>query len=173
VGFQYLREETNPQGMTIIQKLLGKKKKKTLPTRCPITKEPIEEGYGYLLTTSQVVTSRKYWDLVMTEPETLSYTVSHFNNKASGTQMRSLIFEKYSSINNPWIVSDSCINLFEVDRSKAREQAQKWWDAAGNFLPENGGTALDTLNPGEYKTWRDYAILEAGRARMALSTGRT
>jgi hypothetical protein len=45
--------------MTLIDKLLGKKKS-MLKARCPITREPIETGYGYLLTTAQVITSKKY-----------------------------------------------------------------------------------------------------------------
>ena len=99
--------------------LFGKKKKE-LKASCPITKEPIERGFGYMLTTAQIISSQKYWDMVMTEPETLSYTVSHFNNQASGTQMRSMIFEKYAGISKPWIVSDSIIGYFDVDRATAR-----------------------------------------------------
>ena len=102
--------------MTFIEKILGKNKKPALKARCPITKESIENGYGYLLTTAQIVSSKKYWDMIMTEPETMSYTVSHFKNQESGTHMRNLIFEKYSSVNKAWMVSDSCIQLFEVDK---------------------------------------------------------
>ena len=120
--------------MAFFDKLLGKKKPE-LKARCPITKEPIESGFGYLLTTAQVVTSKKYWDMVMTEPETMSYTVSHFKNEPTGTQMRSMIFEKYSAIAKAWMVSDSCINLFEtVDKKQAREMAKKWWENGGKLL---------------------------------------
>jgi hypothetical protein len=153
--------------MTLIDKLLGKKKK-NLKARCPITREPIESGYGYMLTTTQVVSSKKYWDLVMTEPETISYTVSHFKNQVDGTHMRSLIFEKYSSVEKPWMISDSCINLFEVDKATAREYAKKWWESNGNFIPVETGPASDHLDPDHFKTWRDYAILEAGRNRVSL-----
>ena len=153
--------------MTFIDKILGKKKKE-LKARCPITKESIEAGYGYMLTTSQVVASKKYWDMVMTEPETMSYTVSHFKNQESGTQMRSLIFEKHSSVDKPWMVSDSCINLFEVDKANAREYARKWWQTEGNFSPIDAGTALEKLDPASYQTLKDYAVLEAGRNRVIL-----
>jgi len=153
--------------MTFIDKILGKKKKE-LKARCPITKESIEAGYGYMLTTSQVVASKKYWDMVMTEPETMSYTVSHFKNQESGTQMRSLIFEKHSSVDKPWMVSDSCINLFEVDKASAREYARKWWDTEGNFSPIDAGTAIEKLDPTSYQTLKDYAVLEAGRNRVIL-----
>lgn len=153
--------------MTFIDKILGKKKKE-LKARCPITKESIEEGYGYMLTTSQVVASKKYWDMVMTEPETMSYTVSHFKNQESGTQMRSLIFEKHSSVDKAWMVSDSCINLFEVDKANARANARKWWESEGNFSPTEAGTALEKLDPHSYQTLKDYAVLEAGRNRVIL-----
>lgn len=155
--------------MAFLDKLLGKKKKTTLKAKCPITKEPIEEGFGFMLTTAQVVTSKKYWDMVMTEPETMSYTVSHFKNQSSGTQMRNMIFEKYSSVEKPWMISDSCINLFEqVDKSSARENAKKWWANEGNFNPENSGPATIALDPKTYQDLKDYAVLEAGRSRIVL-----
>jgi hypothetical protein len=154
--------------MAFLEKLLGKKKPE-LKARCPITKEQIESGFGYLLTTAQVIASRKYWDMIMTEPETLSYSVSHFKNQESGTKMRSLIFEKYSSVEKPWIISDSCINLFEnIDKSSAKENAKKWWASAGSFMPDNTGPALQALEPQLYQTLRDYAVLEAGRSKVAL-----
>jgi len=154
--------------MAFFDKILGKKKPE-LKARCPITRESIESGYGYLLTTSQVVASRKYWDMIMTEPETLSYTVSHFKNVSSGTQMRSMIFEKYSSIEKPWMISDSCINLFEeVDKKAARENAKKWWENAGQFTPDKSGPAIVSLDPQSYQGFKDYAVLEAGRSRIVL-----
>jgi hypothetical protein len=154
--------------MAFLERLLGKKKP-ALKARCPITKEQIEKGFGYLLTTAQVITSKKYWDMIMTEPETLSYSVSHFRNQQSGTHMRSLIFEKYSSIERPWMISDSCINLFEhIDRQSAKEQAKKWWETNGNFQPDNAGPALEALDPSIYQRLKDYAVLEAGRNRIQL-----
>jgi hypothetical protein len=152
--------------MAFLDKIFGKKKPE-LKARCPITKEPIENGYGYLLTTAQVVASRKYWDMVMTEPETMSYTLSHFQNQPSGTQMRSMIFEKYSAVSKPWMVSDSCINLFEgVDRKEARENARKWWDNNGQFEPQNSGPAADSLDSSSFRNLKEYAIQEAGRSRL-------
>jgi len=154
--------------MSFFDKLIGKKKP-ALKARCTITKEPIESGYGYLLTTSQVVSSPKYWDMIMTEPETMSYTVSHFRNQPSGTQMRHMIFEKYSGIEKPWMISDSCINLFEsVDRSQARENAKRWWENAGNYTPENSGPAAIALDAQHFQQCKDYAVLEAGRNRIVL-----
>ena len=154
--------------MAFFDNLLGKKKP-TVKAKCPITKEQIETGFGYLLTTSDVVASKKYWDMVMTEPETISYSVSHFKNLSSGTQMRNMIFEKYSGIETPWMISDSCINLFEnIDKQTARENAKKWWAAEGKFNPENTGPAVKTLEANVFQNWKDYAVLEAGRSRVVL-----
>lgn len=147
--------------MALLDTIFGKKKKE-FRASCPITKEPLEKGFGYLLTTEQVVASKKYWDLIMTEPETLSYTVSHFKNQATGTQMRSMIFEKYASIQKPWIVSDSVINYFDVDKSTAKENAKKWWELEGNYAPSNG----HPMDPSAFQTWKNYAILEAGRDKV-------
>jgi hypothetical protein len=153
--------------MALLDTLFGKKKKE-FRASCQITKEPIEKGFGYLLTTAQVVSSKKYWDMIMTEPETMSYTQFHFKNQSSGTQMRSMIFEKYAAIAKPWIVSDSIINYFEVDKNEARENARKWWEMDGNFAPSNIGPASQVLEEPLYTRFREYAILEAGRERVRL-----
>jgi hypothetical protein len=153
--------------MALLDSLFGKKKKE-FKAACQITKEPIERNFGYLLTTAQVVTSKKYWDMIMTEPETLSYTVSHFKNQASGTQMRTMIFEKYATIAKAWIISDSIISYFDVDKTSARENAKKWWESEGAFIPENIGPAAQTLEATEYTQLKDYAILEAGRSRVKV-----
>lgn len=151
--------------MALLDSIFGKKKKE-FRASCKITKEPLEKGFGYLLTTSQIVASKKYWDMIMTEPETLSYTVSHFKNQASGTQMRSMIFEKYASVDKPWIVSDSIINYFDVDKGAAKEGAKRWWELEGNYAPNNAGPANSTLDPQSFQTWKNYAILEAGREKV-------
>ncbi len=153
--------------MALFDSLFGKKKKE-FKAQCQITKEPIEKGYGYLLTTAQIVASEKYWDMIMTEPETMSYTLSHFKNQSSGTQMRSMIFEKYATVEKAWIVSDSIINYFEVDKSEARENAKKWWEAEGDFTPSDIGAAAKVLDKSIFTKFKEYAILEAGRERVAL-----
>ena len=144
--------------------LFGKKKKE-FKAFCNITREPLESGFGYLLTTAQVISSKKYWDLVMTEPETLSYTISHFNNQPNGTQMRNMIFEKYASVAKPWMVSDSVINYFEVDKNEARSNAKKWWESEGAFVPETAGPASQKLDNSAFNSFKDYAVLEAGRGK--------
>jgi hypothetical protein len=153
--------------MALMDALFGKKKKE-FKASCQITKEPIEKGFGYLLTTAQVVSSKKYWDFVMTEPETMSYTISHFKNQPSGTQMRNMIFEKYATVAKPWIISDSVINYFEVDKSSAKDDAKKWWETEGNFTPQQTGPAVQNLEPSSFSVAREYAIQEAGRSKVKI-----
>lgn len=153
--------------MSFINKLFGKKKP-TFKATCDISKEPIEKGFGYLLTTSEVVTSKKFWDNVMTEPETMSYTISHFKNKDNtATQMRSMIFDKHSTVEKPWMVSDSYIHLFDIDKKDAREKANQWWEHEGDFTPSNCGSASEMMADDEYESIKRYAIMEAGRERVA------
>lgn len=155
--------------MAFFDKLLGKNKKKELKAKCRITKENIEHGFGYMLTTSQIVSSKKFWDMVMTEPETLSYTVSHFKNQQSGTQMRSLIFEKHSSVDKAWMISDSCINLFDVDKAEARADAKRWWESEGLYTPSEAGKAEEKMESSIFNALKEYAVLEAGRNRVAAA----
>ncbi|MDH5400418.1 MAG: hypothetical protein OEX02_19850 [Cyclobacteriaceae bacterium] len=152
--------------MSVLEKIFGKKKKE-FKAFCNVSREPVEKGYGFLLTTAQVVASRAYWDKVMTEPDTMSYTINHFkNNDAMATQIRNMIFEKYSGIEKPWIISDSCIHWFDVDKNKARQHAESWWASEGDYTPENAGTAGNTLKNDEFDEIRHYAVMEAGRERV-------
>jgi hypothetical protein len=83
--------------------------------------------------------------------------------------MRNMIFEKYSTIDKPWMISDSCINLFEdINKQEARENARKWWANGGQFEPANSGTASQALDEQTFNNWKNYAVLEAGRGRIVL-----
>jgi hypothetical protein len=155
--------------MAILDSLFGKKKKE-FKASCAITKEPIERGYGYLLTTGQIVASKKYWDMIMTEPETMSYTLSHFKNQPSGTQMRNMIFDKYATVGKAWLVSDSIINYFDVDKAAARVEAKKWWESDGQYVPANVGSAADAMEPSAYDAVKEYAVMQAGKERANRAT---
>ena len=153
--------------MAFLNNLFGKKKKRT--ATCDVSKEPIENGYGYILSTGQVISSKKFWDNVMTEPETMSYTISHFTKKDSmATKIRSMLFEKYSTVEKPWLVSDSFIHLFDIDKSQARQYADKWWEMEGNFVPLELLPVGEELPQATFEKIKIYAIQEAGRQRVAV-----
>ena len=152
--------------MSVLSKLFGKKKKE-FKAQCHVSKEPVEKGFGYLLTTAEVVKSKKYWDNIMTDPEMMSYTINHFTKSDNmATQIRKMAFEKYAEKNEPWIVSDSYIGWFDVDQNKAKEEAKKWWESEGQFEPLNSGKAEDVLSENEFGMAREYAIMEAGKSAV-------
>ena len=151
--------------MAVFNNLFGKKKKE-FKAFCAVSKEPLEKGYGYLLTTPQVIASKKYWDNIMTEPETMSYTINHFTKQDNtATQIRSMIFEKYSGVDKPWMVSDTCINWFDVNREDAKSHAQKWWESEGAFSPDKNGSMSDD----QFNQIKQYAIMEAGREMVEVN----
>lgn len=153
--------------MSVIGRIFGKKKQ--FKAFCDISKEPVEQGYGFLLTTAQVIKSKVYWDNVMTEPETMSYTINHFKNQdATARQIRSMIFEKYSEVDKPWMISDTYIQWFDVDKSKAKAHAKSWWTSEGNYEPEDSGKAIEFLPGDKYDEIKSYAVLEAGRGKVIL-----
>lgn len=144
----------------------GKKKKK--PARaCDLEGSLLEFGEGYLLTSADIIKSKRFWDNKMVEPETVAYSKAHFEKKDEmGTKIRTMIFQKYSSQDRPWLIGDGQVNLFEVDKAKAREYAQEWWNSEFKYMPPNAGPADSILNDSEYQEWREYAIMKAGEEQL-------
>lgn len=144
----------------------GKKKKK--PARsCDLEGSLLEFGEGYLLTSAQIIRSKRFWDNKMIEPETLAYSKAHFQrNDEMGTKMRTMIFQKYSSQEKPWLVGDGQVNQFEVDKEQAREFARQWWESEFKFMPPTTGSADKNMEADEYQKWREYAIMKAGEEQL-------
>lgn len=143
----------------------GKKKKKK---RCDITGTILEYGEGRLLTTSQVVTSRKFWDSIMTEPEAMAYTIGHFkNNDRNSTRMREIIFEKYAEKSEPWIVAEDCLNTFGINADKeSKDYAEQWWESDFEFKPPHCGEAKAVMDPNKFSEIKKYAVMSAGASRV-------
>lgn len=143
---------------------LFKKKKKKFTAQCELSKMPLDKESAYLVTTAQIISSKKFWDNVMTEPETMSYTTAFFK---SGDQvaanMRKMIFNKYGSKEKAWIVADSEMHLFDIDESKAKSLADKWFDEEGKFVPEESENSLTALGETTVEELKVYATEEAGR----------
>ena len=152
--------------MSFITKIFGKKEKKP-KAKCNLSDTLLEFGEGYQLTTSQIVASRKFWDHKMLEPETLSYTTAHFkNNDPTATKMREMIFNKYAMEEKPWLICESYIHLFEVDKGQAQEYAKEWWTSGGQFSPPNSGSAKAIMGSTAFEEIREYATMVAGGERV-------
>ncbi|MCE7992445.1 MAG: hypothetical protein HEP71_10705 [Roseivirga sp.] len=144
----------------------GKKKKKPAKS-CDLEGSLLEFGEGYLLTSAQIIKSKRFWDNKMIEPETLAYSKAHFQrNDDMGTKMRTMIFQKYSSKEQPWLVGDGQVSQFEVDKDEARNYARQWWDSNFQFTPPNGGSAEKTMDASEFEEWKEYAVMKAGEEQL-------
>ena len=144
------------------------KKKKKKVSKCALTGTMLEYGEGRLLTTEQVISSKKFWESIMTEPEAMAYTINHFkNNDKSATQMRGIIFEKYAEREDPWIVSEDCLMTYGIEAEHSKEYADQWWQSEGSFKPPTNGMAKNVLPEKKYDEIKHYAIWKAGEARVA------
>ena len=144
------------------------KSKKKRTALCALTNTPLEEGEGRLVTTAEVIVSKKFWESIMTEPEAMAYTINHFkNNDKSATQMRGIIFEKYAEREDPWIVSEDCLMTYGIEAKNSKEYADQWWQSEGLFKPPLNGMAKKVLPEEAYDKIKHYAIWEAGESRVA------
>ncbi|MDN5200505.1 hypothetical protein QQ008_04010 [Fulvivirgaceae bacterium BMA10] len=124
----------------------------------------MEYSDGHVLTSSQIVVSKKFWDKLMVEPETLAYTKAHFESQdKTATKMRHLIFEKHSKREKPWIICDTCLELFDVDKEQTKQHASEWWSSEGSFTPPSCGKADENMEDDQFKEAKSYAVMEAGQ----------
>ncbi|MFY0688491.1 MAG: hypothetical protein JXQ90_15050 [Cyclobacteriaceae bacterium] len=147
----------------MLSKIFGKKKKE-FKAHCELSKLPLDKSSTYVISTAEIVSSRKFWDNKMTEPETLSYTEAHFKNgDSTARNIRGMIYQKYAGVDKPWVISDSQLHLFDIDVDRAKENGDKWWEAEGSFTPENGESSLAAIDASTVDEMKNYAIMEAGR----------
>ncbi|MCR9248948.1 MAG: hypothetical protein NXI20_00935 [bacterium] len=148
---------------------LFKSKKKKFRAQCELSKTPLEKESAYMVTTAQIISSKKFWDNVMTEPDTMTYTTAYFKSGDEvAANMRQMIFNKYGAQDKPWIVADSQMHLFDVDQGKAKSLADEWFDKEGQYAPEESKTSLANLGENAVEELRVYAVKEAGRKMVQL-----
>ncbi len=145
------------------------KSKKKLTAKCALTGTILTEGEGRVVTTSEVIVSKKFWESIMTEPEAMSYTINYFkNNDVNATMMRNAIFSKYADKAEPWIVSEDCLRTYGIETALNGSEVTNWWNSQGTYKPNNSGKAIDVLSAEEFDNAKKYAITEAGRSRVDL-----
>ncbi|MEQ9306790.1 MAG: hypothetical protein RJQ14_22940, partial [Marinoscillum sp.] len=78
--------------------LFNKSKKKKFRASCDLSGNVLDRESAYVLSTVQIISSQKFWDNIMTEPETLTYTEAHFKSgDQTAANIRNMIFKKYSN----------------------------------------------------------------------------
>ena len=150
--------------MGILQLFKSKKKRTAL---CALTGTQLQEGEGRLVTTSEVIVSEKFWESIMTEPESMAYTINYFKkNDDNAAMMRNAIFSKYADRAEPWIVSEDCLQTYGIQTKLNGEAVSDWWQSQGEIKPANSGKAVDVLSEDDFNKARKYAITEAGKSRV-------
>jgi hypothetical protein len=140
---------------------LFKKKKKT--AKCQLTDMVLTNGEGCLVTTSEVIQSRKFWESKMTEPETMSYTINYFKSKdKTSALIRNAIFEKYAEKEKVWIISEDCIQTYDINTSLNGIHVKEWWEKNGNVEIKNSGKAINVLSTEDYDKAKKFATEVAG-----------
>jgi hypothetical protein len=140
---------------------LFKKKKKTV--KCQLTNTILSDGEGCLVTTSEVIQSRKFWESKMTEPETMAYTINYFKNKdKTSLLIRNAIFEKYAEKEKVWVISEDCIQTYDINTSLNGVHIKEWWNTGGNIEIKDSGKAIDVLSTKDYNKARKFATEIAG-----------
>lgn len=111
--------------------------------KCDICNAAINEPDGYLLTTTQVVRSPRFWlDYYRRHQEELAAmdipSYDTFLNSSACTTMT----ERVARDATPWLVCKQCTHLFEVDQQQAWIYVQHWWESGRAFTPPGTGPAL-------------------------------
>ena len=150
---------------------LFKKKKKT--AKCQLTDMILTNGEGCLVTTSEVIQSRKFWEGKMTEPETMSYTINYFKSKDKTSELiRNAIFEKYAEKEKVWIVSEDCIQTYDINTSLNGVHIKEWWERDGNIQVENSGKAINVLSTEDYdKGYLQRSVIDSRKTILYDSDG--
>lgn len=144
-------------------------RKKKFKVTCDLSGSPLERESAFLVSTAQIISSKKFWDNVMTEPDTMSYTEAHFKNgDSTATNIRQMIFRKYAKEDKVWVISDAHLHLFDLDEEAARTVANQWWDSEGKEVPNELATSLSTLDEDAFESFKNYAVNEAGRSMVKV-----
>ncbi|MBU0705375.1 MAG: tetratricopeptide repeat protein [Chloroflexi bacterium] len=110
--------------------------------KCDICNAAINEPEGYLLTTTQVVRSPRFWldyyrrhQAKLAAMDIPSYDA--FLNSSECTTMT----ERIAQDATPWLVCKQCVHLFEVDQQQAWVYVRHWWESGRTFTPPGIGPA--------------------------------
>ncbi len=148
-------------------KLFSKKKK--FKASCDLSGSPLEKESTYLISTAQIISSKKFWDNKMTEPDTMTYTEAYFKKADQNAKnIRGMIFNKYAAKDKVWVISDAHLNLFEIDETESKRLADSWWESEGVDTPTELQTSISDLSEDSFASLKAYAIEEAGRKMVSV-----
>ncbi len=100
---------------------------------CDICNKVIQEPEGYFLTTKEIATNERCW-------------IDYFKGLKTMTgrpyselgRILPMIVGNRAKSDTPWIICETCANIFSFDRSERREKAKQWRETG----EPKGGFAL-------------------------------
>jgi hypothetical protein len=119
---------------------------------CDICGAALSSPSGYLLVTREVVGEPRYWQHYYRqhEGEFAVLGARSFDAFKGNRRLRTKCAEGLAGQSTPWMVCESCIGMFNVDRQATRRYAEEWWKSGGTFAPPGVGPApLSEVNMDE------------------------
>jgi len=101
----------------------------------------IPQPGGYVLTTRQVVEAHRFWTdyYERNSSKFRGMGINSYREFVIHASVRDTTVRFMTGQENPWLVCDRCVELFDVDKAKASEYALRCWRSGGNFTPEGSG----------------------------------
>lgn len=110
---------------------------------CDVCSDTVATSKGYLLTTSQVVKSPKYWRYYYKQHkgELKAFGIQSYEQFCLDTEVGAACREAIVAQSTPWLICSNCIGKFSIKESKARDYARRWWESGQKFQPKGTGPA--------------------------------
>lgn len=108
---------------------------------CDICQSAIPKSSGFLLTTRQVVSAHSFW-LDYYERHSSEFkemNVNSYHEFTKNASLRGTSVWLMCGQQNPWLICETCIDIFDVNKSKAKEHALSWWRSGKSLSPEDSG----------------------------------
>lgn len=117
---------------------------------CDVCGLPVASPDGFLLTTSQVVSSPDYWQTYYQshQAEFVPLNVFSFADFCNNLFVRPACVKVVAGQRTPWMVCAKCISKFSVNREEASRFARQWWQDRTFQPPGAGPAAISDANLG-------------------------
>jgi hypothetical protein len=119
---------------------------------CDVCSQPVFRPAGYLLTTTQVVSTPAYWRHYYQchRVEFVAAGVASFDAFCRNTPVRNGCAEALAGQSTPWLLCPQCIGMFTVDQERSHADAMRWWDSGRDYAPFGSGAApLSSVDMGD------------------------
>jgi len=95
--------------------------------KCDVCLKSVPKGRAYALTTTQVATTPTFWEYLFTHQWAyVGKPVEFLGTTIEPSETLAGLVQQVSSSQTPWLVCDTCIRLFNVDRNACKDRAKRF-----------------------------------------------